>query len=42
MTFLLTRVSGRDMLERDMGRRKNYREYIERTSGFFPMPPKQG
>lgn len=40
MTFLLTRVSGRDMLERDMKKRKTYREYIERTSGFFPMPPK--
>lgn len=40
MTFLLTRVSGRDMLERDMKKRKTYRDYIERTSGFFPMPPK--
>lgn len=40
MTLLLTKVSGRDLLERDMGRRKNYRDYIERTSGFFPMPPK--
>ena len=40
MTLLLTKVSGRDLLERDMGKRKNYRDYIERTSGFFPMPPK--
>jgi len=40
MTLLLTKVSGRDLLERDMGRRKNYRDYIERTSGFFPLPPK--
>jgi steroid 5-alpha reductase family enzyme len=40
MTLLLTKVSGRDLLERDMGKRKNYREYIERTSGFFPLPPK--
>ncbi len=40
MTLLLTKVSGRDLLERDMGRRKNYQDYIERTSGFFPMPPK--
>ena len=40
MTLLLTKVSGRDLLERDMGRRKNYQEYIERTSGFFPLPPK--
>lgn len=42
MTFLLTRVSGRDMLERDMGKRKNYRNYIERTSGFIPGRPKAG
>lgn len=41
MTLLLTKVSGRDLLERDMGKRKKYREYIERTSGFFPMPPKK-
>lgn len=40
MTFLLTRVSGRDMLERDMGKRKKYRDYIARTSGFIPKPPK--
>jgi steroid 5-alpha reductase family enzyme len=39
MTLLL-KVSGRDLLERDMGRRKNYQDYIARTSGFFPMPPK--
>ncbi|WP_026941755.1 DUF1295 domain-containing protein [Hellea balneolensis] len=40
MTFLLTRVSGRDLLEREMKKRKNYRDYVERTSGFFPMLPK--
>ena len=40
MTLLLTKVSGRDLLERDMGRRKKYQDYIERTSGFFPLPPK--
>ena len=40
MTLLLTKVSGRDLLERDMGRRKTYQAYIERTSGFFPKPPK--
>ena len=40
MTILLTRVSGRDLLEREMKKRKAYRDYIERTSGFFPMPPK--
>lgn len=40
MTILLTRVSGRDLLERDMKKRKAYRDYIEKTSGFFPLPPK--
>lgn len=40
MTLLLTRVSGRDLLERNMKKRKTYRDYIERTSGFFPMPRK--
>ena len=42
MTYLLTRVSGKDMLERDMKKRKSYRDYIEKTSGFIPMPPKKG
>jgi len=40
MTLLLTKVSGRDLLERDMGRRKSYQDYIAKTSGFFPMPPR--
>ena len=40
MTFLLTRVSGRDLLERQMKKRPAYQEYIKRTSGFFPLPPK--
>jgi steroid 5-alpha reductase family enzyme len=41
MTFLLVRVSGKAMLERDIGKRRpGYAEYIERTSGFFPLPPK--
>jgi steroid 5-alpha reductase family enzyme len=41
-TFTLTRVSGKPMLERDIEeRRPGYREYIERTSGFVPLPPKR-
>jgi len=40
MTLLLTKVSGRDLLERDMGRRKTYQDYMARTSGFIPRPPK--
>ena len=41
MTLLLTKVSGRDLLERDMGRRKSYQDYIARTSGFIPRLPKK-
>ncbi len=42
MTFLLLRVSGVAMLERDIAeRRPAYRDYIERTSAFIPMPPKK-
>lgn len=40
MTYLLTNVSGKDLLEKDMGKRKNYQLYTKRTSGFIPMPPK--
>jgi len=39
MTFLLTRVSGRDLLERQLKKRPSYQDYIERTSSFFPRPP---
>lgn len=42
MTVLLTRVSGAALLERDMAtRRPGYAEYMERTSGFFPLPPRR-
>ena len=40
MTYLLTSVSGKSLLENDMNKRKKYREYAKRTSGFFPWPPK--
>jgi steroid 5-alpha reductase family enzyme len=39
MTVLLTRVSGKDHLERSMSERPGYREYVARTSGFVPLPP---
>jgi steroid 5-alpha reductase family enzyme len=40
-TLILTRVSGKPILERDIEqRRPGYRGYIERTSGFFPLPPR--
>ena len=42
MSFLLLRVSGVAMLEKTIGRRRpGYAEYIERTSAFFPRPPKR-
>ncbi len=41
MTFFLVKVSGVAMLERDIAeRRPEYRDYIERTSAFLPLPPK--
>lgn len=42
MTFLLMRVSGVAMLERTLKETKPaYKDYIEHTSAFFPMPPKK-
>lgn len=42
MTFLLLRVSGVALLERDIHeRRPAYRDYIERTSAFVPWPPRR-
>jgi steroid 5-alpha reductase family enzyme len=41
MTFLLLRVSGVSLLEKDIAeRRPAYREYIRRTNAFFPGRPK--
>jgi steroid 5-alpha reductase family enzyme len=41
MSVLLIRVSGVAMLEKTIGKRRpGYAEYIERTSAFFPRPPK--
>ena len=40
MTFLLVRVSGVSLLEKDIaGRRPDYVAYVRRTSGFLPLPP---
>jgi steroid 5-alpha reductase family enzyme len=42
MSVLLLRVSGVTLLERSLeNRTRGYREYMERTSAFFPWPPKQ-
>lgn len=41
MTFLLLRVSGVALLERSIQKRRpKYADYIERTSAFFPLPPR--
>ncbi|CCH34019.1 DUF1295 domain-containing protein [Actinosynnema sp. NPDC047251] len=41
MTFLLAKGSGKPLLEKDIAqRRPGYAEYVRRTSGFFPLPPK--
>ena len=41
MSVLLVRVSGKGLLEQDIGRRRpGYASYIERTSGFLPLPPR--
>ncbi len=42
MTYLLTMGSGKPLLEKGMGsRRPGYDDYVARTSGFFPLPPKR-
>ncbi|MDE2342573.1 MAG: DUF1295 domain-containing protein [Betaproteobacteria bacterium] len=42
MTGLLLKVSGVNLLEKDIGeRRPAYREYILNTSAFIPRPPRQ-
>jgi steroid 5-alpha reductase family enzyme len=42
MTFLLVRVSGVSMLESALRESKpGYREYIQSTSAFFPLPPRR-
>lgn len=43
MTWLLANGTGKPLLEKDIGsRRPGYKEYVERTSGFIPLPPKAG
>jgi len=42
MTFLIRRISGVTLLEKGIHEtRPGYREYIKRTSAFFPRPPRQ-
>ncbi|MGP3775987.1 DUF1295 domain-containing protein [Streptomyces sp. SDT5-1] len=41
MSLLLTKGSGKRLLERHMAQRPGYAAYAERTSGFFPLPPRR-
>lgn len=41
ITILLLFISGVPMLEKQMMKNPEYREYAERTSKFVPLPPKQ-
>ena len=42
LIFTLTRWSGKPLLERGMKKtRPEYADYVARTSGFFPLPPKR-
>jgi steroid 5-alpha reductase family enzyme len=42
MTYLLMRVSGVPILEKSLQRRREgYAEYVAKTSGFIPRPPKK-
>ncbi len=43
LTFTLTRWSGKPLLEKGLVRnRPGYADYVARTSGFIPWPPKRG
>lgn len=43
MTFLLTRVSGATLLERDLSKSKpGYEDYVRNTSAFIPWFPRRG
>jgi len=43
LTFTLTRWSGKPLLEKGLAKsRPGYAEYVARTSGFIPWPPRKG
>jgi steroid 5-alpha reductase family enzyme len=42
MSFLIVKISGVALLEKGLGETKpKYREYVRRTSAFFPRPPRR-
>ncbi|MBG6180671.1 DUF1295 domain-containing protein [Arthrobacter sp. CAN_A1] len=42
MFWTLSNKTGKPLTEKRLSTRPGYREYIENTSGFFPLPPKPG
>jgi steroid 5-alpha reductase family enzyme len=43
MTYTLAKGTGKPLLEKGMRKsRPGYAYYVERTSGFFPLPPRKG
>jgi steroid 5-alpha reductase family enzyme len=42
ITFLILKVSGIPLLEESMSRKPGYESYRDRTSRFFPLPPRSG
>ena len=42
MTYFLVYATGARLLEQSMSKRDGYPEYQQRTSYFFPLPPKTG
>ena len=43
MTWFLAYGTGKPLLEKQMIRTKpGYEDYVKRTSGFFPLPPRKG
>lgn len=41
MTFVLAKGTGKPLTEKRMADRPGYAEYVGRTSGFVPLPPRQ-
>jgi steroid 5-alpha reductase family enzyme len=42
MTYVLVRGTGARLTDQRMADRPGYAEYMARTSGFFPLPPRRG
>jgi steroid 5-alpha reductase family enzyme len=41
MTYVLARGTGKPLTEKNLADRPGYAEYIRRTSGFLPLPPRR-